>query len=161
MMTGGAAAVKARGHPPIFCENRFPPRPLARRSAVLRGPDNRIPARLPRTVLNHEDQLQEAFMSMIKTNNAIETNDFEAHFIATEAADYHWNARVNERYLGAYEGDCDGDIELDVVNIIGNLHGLWFVATCIIDGEGRVNDMAKVRHYSSREGAEQAYHGDG
>src|SRR3546814_10572598 len=34
-MTGGGAALKARGYPPIFFENRLPPRPL--RDAALRS----------------------------------------------------------------------------------------------------------------------------
>lgn len=34
-MTAAEAALKARGCPPIFCENRFPPRPL--RGASLRS----------------------------------------------------------------------------------------------------------------------------
>jgi hypothetical protein len=36
-MTGGGAAFKARGFPPIFFENRFPPRPLARRFRFARA----------------------------------------------------------------------------------------------------------------------------
>ncbi len=36
-VTGGGAAFKARGCPPIFCENRFPPRPLARRFRFARA----------------------------------------------------------------------------------------------------------------------------
>src|SRR3546814_5082858 len=34
-VTAGGAAIKARGYPPIFFENRFPPRPL--RGAALRS----------------------------------------------------------------------------------------------------------------------------
>ncbi|MGF7204220.1 hypothetical protein GGQ82_003301 [Sphingobium olei] len=37
-MTAGEMAIKARGRPPIFYENRFPPRPL--RGASLLGPDS-------------------------------------------------------------------------------------------------------------------------
>lgn len=35
--TGGGAAFKARGFPPICCANRFPPRPLTRRFRFARA----------------------------------------------------------------------------------------------------------------------------
>jgi hypothetical protein len=36
-VTGGGAAFKARGFPPICCANRFPPRPLTRRFRFARA----------------------------------------------------------------------------------------------------------------------------
>jgi hypothetical protein len=57
-----------------------------------------------------------------------------ARFLAAEEADFHWDARVSERWLGSHESLDDDDVELDGVAIVGRLDGKWFAATCIVDG---------------------------
>src|SRR3546814_15149267 len=63
-VTAGGAAIKARGYPPIFFENRFPPRPLrgaALRSAALTA----APPPIPRTPFSMvRAQASEVIMSM-------------------------------------------------------------------------------------------------
>jgi hypothetical protein len=54
-----------------------------------------------------------------------------------------------ERHLGRYEGafddEDDENIELERVAILGVLRGAWFVATCIVDGDGAVHDITGLR----------------
>jgi hypothetical protein len=179
-MTGGDGAFKARGHPPIFCENRLPPRPLARRSAMLRGPDSLASARLLSAVLNQGDTSKEAIMTMISGSikqtfdpysalvsglqiefGTTETAALAAHFLDAEAADFHWDARQMERHLGSYEAlDDDGD-ELESVKITGVLNGTYFVATCIVDGDGQVRDMLMCKKFTSAAQAGAAFRGGG
>ncbi|HWV60863.1 MAG TPA: hypothetical protein VN034_09425 [Sphingopyxis sp.] len=62
-------------------------------------------------------------------------------FLDAEEVDFHWDARVQERWIGAYEGCEDGDVELDRIAILGRLAGDYFVATMIVDGDGKVQGM--------------------
>jgi hypothetical protein len=179
-MTGGGGAFKARGHPPIFCENRFPPRPLTRRWSSPSGPDSPVVTRLFAVILNHEDQQQEALMGMISHLSASGTNTFAAlvlnleaefgssettglasHYVDAEAADFHWDARQMERHLGGFEGENECGGELESIRIIGFLNERWFVATCIVDGDGAVHDMIRLRHFTSAWDADEAFSSDG
>jgi hypothetical protein len=179
-VAGGDAAFKARGFPPIFYENRFPPRPLARRWSSPSGPDSPVATRLRLAVLNHGDQQHEAFMGMISHINATGTDTFAAlvlnleaefgssetkglaaYYVDAEAPDFHWEARQMECHLGSFEsfeGDWD---DLESIRIIGFLNERWFVATCIVDGDGAVKDMIRLRHFASVWDAEEAFNGDG
>jgi hypothetical protein len=175
-MTGGGAAFKARGCPPIFCENRFPPRPLARRFAVLRGPDSRAAARLIEAVLDFGNRFEECVMTTISTisesaDRVMATliaglqiefgcraaEGLAHHFLEAEEVDFHWDARVSERWLGAYEAQHDDELELDRIQILGRLDGRWFVATCIVDGDGNAHGMLGCRDFRSESAARKAY----
>lgn len=80
-----------------------------------------------------------------------------ARFLEAEAAEFHWDARCEERWLGGYEGaDDDGDIELDRVAIRGRIDGTWFAAICIVDGEGDVHGMQARRILGSARAARKA-----
>ena len=61
--------------------------------------------------------------------------------LEAEAADYLWEARVRERYLGQHLdvgfGDFGGERELSRIAILSFLGGLWHTASCLVDGEGR------------------------
>jgi hypothetical protein len=75
-------------------------------------------------------------------------------FLAAEECDLHWDARVEERWIGAYEND---EIELDRVAICGRIDGSWFAAVCIVDGEGRAHGMMGRRTFRSASAARKAY----
>jgi hypothetical protein len=77
-------------------------------------------------------------------------------FLDAEAVDFHWDARSRERWLGAYESLDDEDIELDRMAIMGLLGGAWFVAICIVDGEGQPHAMSGCRTFGRRLDAEIA-----
>lgn len=80
-----------------------------------------------------------------------------ARFIAAEECDFTWDARVEERWLGAYEAPGDEDFELDRVAMIGRLDGRWVVAVCIVDGDGSAHGMAGRRSFSRAKAARKAF----
>lgn len=75
--------------------------------------------------------------------------EIAARYIDAELADFHWQSRIIERYLGCYAsatGDAEAaGVELDRVAILGRLRGTWFVAICIVDGEGGLHDLFDLR----------------
>jgi hypothetical protein len=90
-----------------------------------------------------------------------ETAGLAAHYLDAEAADFHWEARQMERHLGAYESLDETRDDLESICIIGFLNERWFVATCIVDGDGAVQNMIRLRHFTSAWDADQAFNGDG
>lgn len=83
------------------------------------------------------------------------------HFIDAEEIDFYWDARVLERWLGAYESLDDAETMLDRVAIYGRLDGYWFAATCNIDGDGNPHNIAGCRTFHSEAGAQKAYENAG
>ena len=80
-----------------------------------------------------------------------------AQFIDAEAADFYWNARMGERHLGSFESFDDEDFDLERIVVIGVLAGRWYVATCIVDGDGAVHFMTKCRHFGGEDQARRAF----
>lgn len=78
------------------------------------------------------------------------------HFLASEEVDFYWDARLSERWLGAYEAADDDDLELDRMQIMGHLDGRWFVATCIINGDGNAHFMTGCRYFANESAARKA-----
>ncbi len=77
-------------------------------------------------------------------------------FLEAEEADFRWNVRLEERWLGAYEGCDDEDVELDRIACLGRLDGKWFCATMLVDGDGRAHGMMGCRQFRSLVGARDA-----
>ena len=78
-------------------------------------------------------------------------------FIAAEECDFHWDARLKESWIGAYESTDDEEFDLDRVKILGRLDGDWFVALMIVDGEGSAHGMIARRSFKQRPAAEAAF----
>ncbi|KKC23878.1 hypothetical protein WP12_22495 [Sphingomonas sp. SRS2] len=78
-------------------------------------------------------------------------------FLEAEEVDFHWDARSRERWIGSYESLDDDDLELDRVAVLGRLDGEWFVAVCIVDGDGRAHGLEGCRHCGSKVEAEAGY----
>ncbi|WP_245661867.1 hypothetical protein [Sphingomonas pruni] len=78
-------------------------------------------------------------------------------FIAAEECDFCWDARVEERWLGAYSADVEDDFELDRIAILGRLDGRWLVAVVIVDGDEMAHGMMGKRAFRSRKAARIAY----
>lgn len=79
-------------------------------------------------------------------------------FLEAEEVDFLWDARVQERWLGSYDGGFDqDDIVLDRIAILGRLDGTWFVATMIVDGDGHPHGMLGKRAFATRNAADEAY----
>ena len=154
-MTGGGAALKARGYPPICFANRFPPRPLrgaALRAAALTAappPVSRTPFSMVRTkrkevimgmvqsIGTASDQIIATLMAGLEMELGRGAGAALAdHFLDAEESDFLWDARIGERWLGSYEGPGEDDLELDRIAIWGRLDGRWFMAIMLVDGEG-------------------------
>ena len=78
-------------------------------------------------------------------------------FLAAEEADFTWDARVEERWLGGYQSSDDDDVELDRVAIVGRLDGRWIVAVCIVDGDGNAHGLIGRRSFSKAKAARRAF----
>lgn len=78
-------------------------------------------------------------------------------FLEAEEVDFHWDARREERWVGAYESMEDDGIDLDRVAIWGQLHGEFFTAMMIVDGDGIARGMMGRRSFESGKAARQAY----
>jgi len=66
-------------------------------------------------------------------------------FLKAELADFHWQSRREERWLGRYEDDAEEGEELDRVGVVGQLNGVWYTAICVVDGDGAVHWMQQLR----------------
>ena len=78
-------------------------------------------------------------------------------YFDAEQSDFHWQARVQERWIGAYESADDGGLELDRVRIFGRLNGAWFVAVMIVDGDGNAHDMTGKQAFRRADQACRAF----
>jgi hypothetical protein len=78
-------------------------------------------------------------------------------FLEAEESDFLWDARMSERWLGAYESIDEEDFELDRVAIIGRLDGRWFVAVSIVDGDGNAHGLMGRRSFRTERQAREAF----
>lgn len=79
------------------------------------------------------------------------------HFIEAECADFHWDGRIAEMNLGAWESLDEEDEAFELVAIIGYFRSRYYVATCVVDGARHVHWMLRLRHFESFESAEKAF----
>ncbi|EZP68032.1 hypothetical protein BV97_05673 [Novosphingobium resinovorum] len=79
------------------------------------------------------------------------------HFIEAEDADFYWDARAAQRWLGTYEGLDDGDELLDRIAVFGRLDDRFYVAILIVDGAEAVDAMLGLRQFDSETEALEAY----
>lgn len=81
--------------------------------------------------------------------------------LEAEAGDYLWEARQKERYLGQHVDigfdDFEDERELARVAILTCLGGLWYAASCLVDGEGMAVDLLWKSSFDCREAAERAF----
>jgi hypothetical protein len=78
-------------------------------------------------------------------------------FLEAEETDFLWDARVQERWIGAYESIDEDEIDLDRVRIFGRLDGKWFVAVMIVDGDGKAHGLMGKREFGRRKQALAAF----
>ena len=67
-------------------------------------------------------------------------------FIAAERADFHWDGRIAEMNLGAWESLDDENEMFERVTILGYFRARYYVATCLVDGDRDVHWMLGLRH---------------
>lgn len=81
-----------------------------------------------------------------------------SRILEAEAADFHWQARVRERYLGQYTDDAFGSgEELSRIAILSALGGQWHVGVCLADGDGEVETLLWLRTFAALDDAESEY----
>lgn len=74
--------------------------------------------------------------------------------IEAEYADFHWEGRVAEMNLGTCDSsEDDADEAFERVAIIGYFRGRYYVATCAVDAERRIDRILVLRHAPSFEAA--------
>jgi len=97
-------------------------------------------------------------MTIMTLVQAARTGEFGAQIFGDiESTDRHWQARREERFLSFYESLDEDDGELARVAILGRMERRWFAATCLVDGEGEVQDLLGSRVFTDHAAAEMAY----
>jgi hypothetical protein len=78
-----------------------------------------------------------------------------------EKVDFHWQARVRERYLGQHFaldfGDDDAGEDISRVAILSFLAGRWHAGVCLVDGDGGAVDLVWLRSFDRHEEAAETY----
>ena len=78
-----------------------------------------------------------------------------------EKAEFHWEARVRERYLGQHFpldcGDDDAGDELSRIAILSFLAGRWHAGICLVDGNGCAVDLLWLRSFERHEEATEQF----
>ena len=78
-----------------------------------------------------------------------------------EKVEFHWEARVAERYLGQHFpldfGDEDCADELARVAILSFVAGHWHAGVCVVDDDGCAADLLWSRSFQRREDAAEAF----
>jgi hypothetical protein len=81
--------------------------------------------------------------------------------LEAEAADFLWEARVLEHYLGqhidAVPADESTSQDVSRVAVLSLLDGSWQAGICLIDGEGAAVDLLWKRSFDGRDEAEYAF----
>lgn len=96
------------------------------------------------------DRVMSALVAGLELEFGRDAGEAFAHrFLEEEEADFRWDARVEERWIGAYESIDDEEFELDRIAICGRLDGKWFCATMLVDGDGQAQGMMGCRQFRS------------
>ena len=81
-----------------------------------------------------------------------------SRILEAEAADFHWQARVKDRYLGQYLDDAFGCGDaLSRIAILSALGGQFHVGVCLADGDGEVETLLWLRSFATPDEAESAF----
>lgn len=80
-----------------------------------------------------------------------------ARIIEAERADFHWDGRIAEMNLGAFESVGRQLGRFERVAILGYFRGHYYVATCIVDDARCVLWMTALHCFESVESAESAF----
>ena len=84
-----------------------------------------------------------------------------SRIIEAEAADFLWESRVRERYLGthldAHFEDERSSEDVSRIAFLSVLDGRWHAGICLVDGEGGAIELLWKLPFESREQAEIAF----
>lgn len=94
----------------------------------------------------------------------LECSDIAAlaeRILDAEKLDFHWQARLRERYVGQHFpldlGDDDAGGELSRIAILSFLADRWHAGLCLVDGEGCAVDLLWLRSFDRHEEAADAF----
>ena len=81
--------------------------------------------------------------------------------LEAEAANFLWDSRVVERYLGqhidAIPDDESMSEDVSRVAVLSLLDGAWHAGICLVDGQGSAIDLLWNQTFDSRDEAEYAF----
>lgn len=81
--------------------------------------------------------------------------------LEAEAAEFLWESRIRERYLGQHLDMIPDDESMseDVSRVaaLSFLDGRWHAGICLVDGEGEPIELVWKRTFDSRDEAEYAF----
>src|SRR3546814_9402518 len=78
------------------------------------------------------------------------------HFIEAERADFHWDGRIAEMNLGAWESLDEEHEAFELVAVIGYFRTRYYVSTCVDVGARHVHWMLRLRLFERFEIADKA-----
>lgn len=79
------------------------------------------------------------------------------YLIDSELADFCWEAREREAWIGEYQSLENEAGTLDRVAILSRLDGRFHIGVALVDGDGSVHDLRQHRSFSSAWDAEKAF----
>lgn len=93
--------------------------------------------------------------------NCADIASLASRIFEAEKAEFLWDARVRERYLGQhptlyFDEDSDSG-QLSRMAILSFVAGRWHAGICLVDGEGSAADLLWIRSFSLREDAEEMF----
>lgn len=75
----------------------------------------------------------------------------------SEKAEFHWDARIRERYLGQHfpldPGDDGAGEDLSRIAILSFIAGRWHAGICLVDGNGCAVELLWLRDFERRDDA--------
>src|SRR3546814_11829439 len=92
---------------------------------------------MSQSIGTESNRVMEALVAGLELELGSGAGEALAHrFPDAEETTFRWDARVEERWLGAHGGLDDEDLELERVAISGRLNGRRFYATMPVNGDG-------------------------
>ena len=81
--------------------------------------------------------------------------------IEAEAANFLWESRLRERYLGQHlDVFCNDETPAEDVSriaFLSFLDGRWHAGLCLVDGDGEAIELQWQRKFEDRDDAEMAF----
>lgn len=78
-----------------------------------------------------------------------------------EKAEFHWEARVQERYLGQHFAldllDDDAGDDASRIAILSFIADRWHAGACLVDGDGCVIDLLWLRSFERHDDAAEMF----